>query len=390
MNSRERVLAAINHQYPDRIPFDLGGMAQSGIHQIGYKRLRNKLGLPEIQGQVLNINTQQAKFDTDIQERLDIDTVMVYSDWASVEKSNVMDDGEYWVYTDQWGVKRRMPVDDGLYFDVVTHPLDVDNVLERMTDYPWPNPTDPSRLDGLLAEAQNARERGKFVVLMGLCPGIVEMYSWLRGYQRFYIDLAGEPMVVEAFLNKMVELKSAYWHMALGQLGQYIDAVNEADDMAGQDNLLFSPATYRKLIKPYHARLFRAIKQYKPDVKLIFHTCGAVRKLIPDFIEIGVDVLNPVQISATGMNPVELKREFGRDICFWGGGVDAQNTLTTGSIQDIKASVRVNIEALAPGGGFVFAPTHIIQPSVPPENILAMWQAMKANLNFYTGKGQSK
>ena len=193
LNSRERVLAAINHQIPDRIPFDLGGMAQSGIHQLGYTRLREALGLPEIPIQVLNINTQQAKFDPDIQERLGIDTVMVYSDWASVAKSHVLDDGEYWVYIDQWGVKRRMPKDGGLYFDVVSHPLDVDNVLERMADYPWPDPTDPSRLNGLLEEAQDAHERGKFVVLMGLCPGIVEMYSWLRGYRSFYTDLGEEP-----------------------------------------------------------------------------------------------------------------------------------------------------------------------------------------------------
>jgi uroporphyrinogen decarboxylase len=227
----------------------------------------------------------------------------------------------------------------------------------------------------LKEEARQARERGKFVVLMGLCPGIVEMYTWLRGFQRFYLDLASEPQIVEMFLEKMVEQKATYWRLALAELGKYVDAVNEADDMAGQNNMLFSPATYRRLIKHHHARLIREIKRAAPKVKVIFHSCGAVRPLIPDFIEIGVDVLNPVQISAAGMDTRSLKEDFGREICFWGGGVDAQNVLTNGTPGEIRDSVRENIEALAPGGGFVFAPTHIIQPSLPPENIMAMWEA---------------
>jgi uroporphyrinogen decarboxylase len=377
MDSRERVLMAINHQESDRIPFDLGGMAQSGIHRLGYAKLRAYLGLPNNPIRILNINTQQAKFDKDIQDRLLIDATMVYSKWANVEAADVVDEGEFWAYIDEWGVKRVMPKEDGLYFDVMTHPLAVDDVVEKFKHYPWPDPADPTRFHGLHEEARQARQDGKFVVLMGLCPGIVEMYAWLRGFDRFYVDLAAEPQIAEMFLEKMAELKIAYWQRVLSEMGGSIDAINEADDMAGQTNLLLSPKTYRAIIKPYHRKLFDAIKQSKPDVKIILHTCGAVRKLIPDFIEIGVDVLNPVQVSASGMDPVELKREFGKDISFWGGGVDAQNILTNGSAQEIKDNVIRNIDALAPGGGFIFAPTHIIQPFVSPENIMVMWETLQ-------------
>ena len=377
MNSRERVMTAVRRAEPDRIPFDLGGMAQSGIHRLAYAALRRHLGLPEIEVEVLNINTQQARLDADFQERLGIDAHLVYSRWADPRRAAVREDGPFLVYTDEWGVGRRMPRDGGLYYDVFHHPLAVDELEGAWRDYRWPDPADPARFAGLAQEARQARDSNRFVVLMGLCPGVVEMYSWLRGYERFYADLATEPEIVSRFLDQMVELKTAYWRRALAETEGCVDAVNEADDMAGQTAMLFSPAMYRRLIKPYHRRLFSAIKQAAPGVQLIFHSCGAVRPIIPDLIEIGVDILNPVQITAAGMHPFELKREFGRDIVFWGGGIDAQQTLSSGTAQQVREEVKRNVEALAPGGGFVFAPTHIIQPNVPPENLMAMWEALQ-------------
>jgi uroporphyrinogen decarboxylase len=153
--------------------------------------------------------------------------------------------------------------------------------------------------------------------------------------------------------------------------------VLEADDMAGQQSLLFSPETYRKIIKPRHEKLFFFIKEQAP-IRLFFHSCGAIRPLIADLIDAGIDILNPVQISAAGMDPKELKQEFGRDLIFWGGGVDTQGVLGTGTPEEVKEDVKRNIEALAPGGGFVFAAVHDIQANVPPENIMAMWEAWKA------------
>jgi uroporphyrinogen decarboxylase len=218
---------------------------------------------------------------------------------------------------------------------------------------------------------------GKLVVLNGPCAGILEVYSWLRGYLRFYIDLAESPRTVEMFLDKLLEFKSAFWKRALAEFGDSVDVVNEADDMAGQNGLLLSPDTYRRLIKPRHARLFACIKKAAPHVKIFFHSCGAIRPLIPDLIEAGVDILNPVQLSAKGMNPFDLKREFGKDLVFWGGGVDTQGIFTTGSPQKIRDHVKENIEALAPGGGFVFATVHNTQANVPPQNFMAMWETLQ-------------
>jgi uroporphyrinogen decarboxylase len=218
---------------------------------------------------------------------------------------------------------------------------------------------------------------GKLVVLNGPCAGILEVYSWLRGYLRFYIDLAESTRRVEVFLDRLLEFKSTFWTRALAEFGDSVDVINEADDMAGQNGLLLSPETYRRLIKPRHARLFAAIKKAAPHVKVFFHSCGAIRPLIPDLIEAGVDILNPVQISAKGMAPFELKREFGKDLVFWGGGVDTQGIFATGKPQEIRVHVQKNIEALAPGGGFVFATVHNTQANVPPQNFMAMWETLQ-------------
>jgi uroporphyrinogen decarboxylase len=157
--------------------------------------------------------------------------------------------------------------------------------------------------------------------------------------------------------------------------------VIEADDLGGQNAPLMSPRTYRSLIQPRHKRLFSFIKEQSP-VKVFYHTCGAVKPLIPDLIEAGIDILNPVQISAAGMDLAELKREFGPDLVFWGGGVDTQHLLGTGTPEEIRAHVRQNIELLAPGGGFVFAAVHDIQANVPPENIMAMWETWQENAAY--------
>jgi len=163
----------------------------------------------------------------------------------------------------------------------------------------------------------------------------------------------------------------------LSEVGDLVDVVIEADDMAGQGRLLFSPNTYREFVKPRHTRLFSAIKRRAPNVKILFHSCGAVRPLIGDLIEAGVDILNPVQKSAAGMDLLELKREFGNDIVFWGGGVDTQYALPRGTPAEVRADVRRTVEALAPGGGFVFATIHNAQADVPPQNFMAMWEALQ-------------
>ena len=392
MNSRDRCLLSLHHREPDRVPFDLAGSAQTGIHLTAYAILRRYLGLPERETELRNLIGQIAEPDEDLLDRLQVDTRFITQRapllWRTLldgnrDGLNLREEGDSWAFTDEWGIGWRMPKEGGFYFDMVRHPLDGDNAEEYERNYSWPDPLAPRRFESLRERIQGARRMGKLVVLNGPCAGILEVYSWLRGYLRFYLDLAESPRMVEMFLDKLLEFKSAFWTRALAEFGDSVDVVNEADDMAGQNGLLLSPDTYRRLIKPRHARLFAAIKKAAPQVKIFFHSCGAIRPLIPDLIEAGVDILNPVQISAKGMNPFELKRDFGKDLVFWGGGVDTQGIFTTGSPQEIRDHVKRNIEALAPGGGFVFATVHNTQANVPPQNFMAMWETLQEYGIYY-------
>ena len=374
MNSRTRVVQALDHQEPDRIPFDLGGTGLSTIHVTAYENLRRHLRLPKIEPEVAFVPEQLVRVNEDLAQRLDADVRPVLPGAASSFEYIFRDEGDYEAYTDEWGIGWRMPVDGGFYYDMYHHPLAAADSLEEMKAHPFPGPLDDGRFAPLLAQAEAAAAAGKAVALAGPCAGIAEVYSWLRGYEEYYIDLALNQSWVAYMLDRLVEFKSAYWERALSEIGHLVDVVVEADDLGGQNSTLMSPRTYRELIQPRHQRLFSFIKGQAP-VKVFYHTCGAVRSLIPDLIDAGIDILNPVQISAAGMDLHELKQEFGKDLVFWGGGVDTQQVLWTASPGEICDHVRKNIDALAPGGGFVFAAVHDIQANVPPENIMAMWEA---------------
>lgn len=384
MNSRERVFAALNHQEPDRIPFDVGGMLQSGIHVKAYANLRRYLSLPEVEVEPQTFVAQTAKLDEDFLERLNVDTRFVDRYLSVGLPIQFRDEGDYITFTDDLGCDRRMPKQGGLYYDIYRHPFDVDDVEERLKTYTWPDPTHPGRFQGLKEQARSAREKGRIVVLGAHCAGVFEAAWFLRGLESFFIDLASDSRTAEFFLDKVLEMKAAYWERVLAELGEYVDIVNEADDVAGQEGLLMSPRMYRRLIKPRHQQLFARMKKAAPHVKLLFHSCGAIRPLIPDLIEIGVDILNPVQISAKGMDPFELKKEFGRDVVFWGGGCDTQDVLCRSTHEEIRDHVRRNIDALAPGGGFVFTPVHVTQADVPPENFMVMWETLQGYGVYHT------
>jgi uroporphyrinogen decarboxylase len=374
MNSRERVRRALNHQEPDRVPFDLGGTGLTTIHVTAYDNLRRHLGLLPLEARVAYMAEQLAAVDEDLGERLETDFRPVVPGTSSRFQYVLLDEGAYQAYTDEWGIGWRKPVEGGFYYDMYKHPLAGADSLDELLAYPFPDSLDDGRFKPLRTQAEAAASKNKAAVLAGPCAGILEIYSWLRGYEEFYVDLALNPSYVSAMLDRLVEYKCAFWERALREVGDVVDVVIEADDMAGQNAPLLSPQTYRDLIKPHHQRLFSFIKAQAP-VKLFFHSCGAVRPLIPDLLEAGIDILNPVQISAVGMDLRELKREFGRDLVFWGGGVDTQGVLGVGTPKEVREDVRRNIEALAPGGGFVFAAVHDIQANVPPENIVAMWEA---------------
>jgi len=381
--SRQRVLAALDHQETSRLPFDLGGTGATGMHKTAYKRLRSYLGLPVVEIRTEDIIQQLAAIDPDIAEKLQTDCRNVAPRSSAIYNLAMREEGPYNAYTDEWGIDWKMPKEGGFYFDMVSHPFAEITKVSDAASYQWPNAADPHRFSGLKERARTVYEQGKIVMLGGLCAGVTEMHSWLRGYKNYYTDFHLQGEITEYLMDQVVDLKIAYWEKVLNEAGEHIDVVMEADDMAGQNRLLISPKTYRQFIKPRHTRLFSFIKQHsgkvrggKP-VKIFFHSCGAIRNLLGDLIEAGIDILNPVQKSASGMDLTELKREFGKDLVFWGGGVDTQRVFATGTPSDVKEDVQRSIDALAPGGGFVFSTVHNTQADVPPENYMAMWETVQ-------------
>jgi uroporphyrinogen decarboxylase len=377
MNSRERLLTALNHREPDRIPFDLGSTQVTGIHVVAYRRLRDYLGLPKIEPKLCDVIQQLALPDDDIVEQLGVDVRGLFPlnshNWGVTDK----DAGAYWEYTDEWGITYNRPKQDGLYYSVVRSPLAGAISVDDVNKYAWPNTADQGRIDALRDQALTYRARGKAVMIKGVLAGVFEMAQRVRGMENLLIDMASDELLACALLDKMLELRLAFWEMALPPLADVVDVVSEADDFGTQASQLISPRMFRRLVKPRLKTLFARIKELAPNAKLFFHSCGNVRPLLPDFIEMGVDILNPVHVRATGMEPAALKRDFGRDIVFWGGGVDTQGVLPNGTQQEVRDDVRRNVDALAPGGGFVFNTVHNIQADVPPENIVAMWEALR-------------
>ena len=387
MNSRERVVTTLDHHEGDRVPYDLGSTQVTGIAIRAYERLRAHLHLPPRPAEVCDILQQLALPDEDVLERLAVDTRGLYPLCANNipvppggkawRRSHTKVEGG-WTYVDEWGLTQFLPAEDGLYYSVIDQPLGgADVTVEQIERLDLPAGDEAWRFDGLRETAQAYLDAGKAVVLKGVCAGLVEMGARLRGMDNFLVDLLANPAAAEALMERFLDIKLRYWARAAETVGDLVDVVMEADDYGTQQSQLISPQMFRKLIKPRLAQLIARMGALLPSAKILFHSCGSVRPIIPDFIEIGVDVLNPVHITAAGMDPAGLKRDFGADLCFWGGGVDTQGVLPHGSPEQVREHVRRNVEALAPGGGWVFNTVHNIQADVPPDNVLAMWEALQ-------------
>lgn len=379
MNSRQRVKLALNHQEPDRVPFDLGGTVLTSINLHSYRKLREYLGLPEVEVRVMDIFQQIAEVDDDVREKLGGDARNVAprsSATFQIEIDKTSMPG-YDFFHDEWNIGWRMPKEGGFFYDMFHHPLAGTRTLDDIRNFKWPDPTDPARFVGLREQARHVGEDlGELVIAGGMAAGFFELVCWTRGYADVYPDLVNNIPWVEYLMDTIVDIKLAYWEQALPLIKDYVDVVQEADDLAGQFDLLISPETYRKLIKPRHKKIVDFIKA-RADVKVFYHCCGAIREIIPDLIECGFDIINPVQVSATGMESKALKRDFGNEIVFWGGAVDTQGVFTDGTPQQVRDEVRRRVDDFAPGGGFVAAAVHNIQANVPAENIIAMWEAIR-------------
>jgi len=377
MNSRERAITALEHGEADRVPFDLGSTFVTGITRNAYVRLAEYLGQEVGEVELCDVVQQLAVVSEGVLERLEVDIRGVVPNIVrkgpAIEQVEGGDE-----FTDEWAVRWRRPA-GGLYFDIVGSPFSGEISEKAIDGFAWPDACDPALFAGLAERAKEYCQRGYAVILENICAGVFEMCCRVRGAEQFYMDLAMNPKLATRLMDKFVELKIEYYKTAAEVLGEYVQFVREVDDMAGQETLLISPAMYRELIKPRHKRLFEAQRKFFPKpFYVFFHSDGAIYDIIPDFLEIGVDVLNPVQLTAKGMDAAKLKREYGKDLTFWGGGVDTQNVLPRGTPGQVKANVTERIEQLSPGGGFVFATVHNVQDDVPAENLAAMIEAFRA------------
>lgn len=380
ITSKKRVLKALTHKEPDCIPFDLGGTVDTGIHKDVYKKLLLKLNICKEEISICEAIQQIAEIDDEVRKKLGIDThglfLSVAPDFWDVE---VKEESGYTTFTDPFGVEWVKPKPKGLYFDIRKHLLKGTISLEDIKNLPMPDPKDPSLINGLKEEAERIKKKEDSAIVLAACDaGIMERAEWVRGFKDFFIDLGTNLSLALSLLDKLTDFHMKYWETILDEIGDIVDVVVEADDLGMQEKPLLSPEMYRNTIKPRHKRLISFIKEIAPAYTYIFfHSCGSIYALIPDLIDVGIDILNPVQVSAAEMDTKRLKQEFGDEITFWGGGVNTQNILPNGTPNEVREEVKRRIDDLAPGGGFVFSAVHNIQADVPPENIIAVLEALQ-------------
>jgi len=385
MTSRERLLLALNHREPDRVPIDLGGN-QSGIHRFAYQRLVDLLGLKE-EIVIMDLVQQLALPSEAVLERLHVDTRYVRARGAAGFDARVVKrerEGRTWHdFTDEFGVTWSMPEDSPRYFDITHSPL-AGLSLDEIKAYPFPRGDDPTRFEGLREEALRIRRDTPCAVISGISGVVYEICWYMRGLENLFADMIERPQVLEAIIDRTLKFWLDWFRLFLDEAGDIVDVIMIGDDLAGQKGPLFSPAIYRSVVKPRQKRLVQYIRS-RTKAKIWYHSCGSVLQYIPDLIDNGVDALNPVQLSARGMDPGELKKAFGEEICFWGGGIDSQHVLPHASPDEVREQVRRNLGIFKPGGGYVFANVHNIQADVPPGNVIAMFDAAHECGQYHPG-----
>ncbi|MHC4214651.1 MAG: uroporphyrinogen decarboxylase family protein [Planctomycetota bacterium] len=379
--SFERVKTALEHREPDRVPFDLGGTMVTGININALRNLRKYLGLSE-DAQIRDRVTQMADTGEEIIERLKIDVKNV-SPGAPSNPGLARDlglQGDHYRLIDEYGIGWQMPVEGGHYYDLYHHPLKDAQTVADVENYPWPDPDDEVRYVNLKAGADRiVLDEKKAYVLGRMNSGMWETAMWMTGYEKFFMDMLSNKKLVHAIMSKLLEIKMRYWEKALDTVGENVLVASCADDIGSQKGLLVSLELYKELIWPYHKKLFGFIKKKaKSRIYIFFHNDGAIWETLPLLIEAGVDIMNPWQVNCTGMDDTRrFKKEYGKDLTIWGGSCDTQFVLPFGSEQQVRDETRRRIEDLAPGGGFIFAPIHVIQGHVPAENIMAWWQTLQ-------------
>lgn len=374
LTHRERVLRALDHEETDRVPIDLGGGPATQIHPDAYVALLKHLGFgPEElvagargEGQVVCPSER-------VLRHFDIDVRGFYLDEPDVRPRRLLGENSY---VDDWGVVWAKAHATAPYINVkgpLQHldepaPSDLDGIA-------WPVPDDPGRVRGLRERIERLRHQTDFAIVLNLPNSTFALSQRLRGFTELLEDLILNASFAEALQERVTDVICGIAATALGEVGDLIDGVSFADDMGIQTQAFMSPDLYRRMVKRHHARFVETLRR-RTRARVIMHSDGAIYELLGALIDCGVQVINPVQVNADGMDPERLKREFGADLCFW-GGVDTQWVLPYGSPEDVAAEVRRRLADLGRGGGYVLASVHNIQAEVPAENVVAMFETAR-------------
>jgi uroporphyrinogen decarboxylase len=406
MTSRDRILAALNHRDPDRIPIDFSGHRSSGIAAMAYARLREHLELPKRSIRVYDPVQQLAIVDEDVLQRFRVDTIELgrafaqedryWTDWVLPDGTPCLmpvwakperDNGGWSIRSKPKGrVIARMP-EKVWYFEQANYPFleheDLEQLEAEFAECMWtavaspPGPiTQGPQGEKVAVEGARRLRQQTDRAIVGLFGGnLLELGQWFYRNDNFLMLLAGEPKQAHRFLDKLMEIHLRNLEVFLRTFAPYIDVILFGDDFGMQTGPQISPATYRAFFKPRQRLLWQTVKQRAPHLKIQLHCCGGVRELLPDMIDAGLEAINPVQITCKGMEPAGLKRDFGSQLTFWGGACDTREVLIKGTSTQIRGHVRRLKDIWRPGGGFVFQQVHNILADVPPANVVAMFDA---------------
>lgn len=357
MNSRERVLSALSHEQPDRVPIDLGGVVTSFTNG-AYKNIVEYLGIKNPTAPLGGYNLR-IDIDEEILRYFNVDTRHVYTNPLAGWETTYYDDGSF---DSEMGIHYKIVGD---YSEMVYHPF-ADLEIEELRQIKFPNMKHPSRYEGMKKKCERFKQDG-FAVVSGSLASVFELSMYTRGMADFLMDLIVDKDFAGLLMDKIVDMQIDYYCGLLDEVGDSFDVVCMADDLGTQTAPMLSVPLFREMIKPRLEKIYKYIRS-RTNAKIFHHTCGASFDFIGDLIDIGMDILNPVQPSATGMDRLKLKKNFGDRISFW-GGVDIQSTLPNGTPEEIRSEVHAAVNILGKNGGLVIAPAHNVQSDVPPRNI---------------------
>jgi len=392
MDSRERILITLKHEEPDRVPIDLGSMPSTGIMAIAYARLKEYLGIKEGTIRVYDVGQQLAEPEEIFLKMFHVDvidlkrslppsgpddrkwkkwtlpggTLCEVPQWFNPKPNGK---GGWLIYDSSGRVVAKMPK-RGYYFDSVYHPLEKIKSIQEIHDYNWyAHKVSDNYVEWLRRKAEYLYHNTKYAIHFFGAGSIHEWGQGLRGWSNWLIDLSLRKSIAETIIEHMMEVLVYNLKKYVSALKDYVQIIGFGDDLGIQTGPQVSPRIYKEMLKPYHEELFQYVKKHS-KMYVFLHSCGSIYKLIPDLIDAGIDILNPVQISAKDMIPERLKKEFGEQITFWGGGVDTQRVLPFASMDELEKHIKHNIKVFGKGGGYVFNQVHNIQANVSPERIV--------------------